>query len=589
MRKSTYFVLLGLLMISSLFGQQKSDVTRIPLSKVLKPKEQPYDEWSVIVKNKPVENYFGEVTTEKIDSKSSSKKVRSFKTPSNSSLKLELGVNFRGLPGVTPPSDNATSISRDGKTIVHLVNSSIRMIDVDGNVLLENTLAKFFDQSGQSIIDPRVLYDYYEDRYIAVAVTPDHEILLAFSKTNDPTGEWNLFVHTPGGLMDFPIIAITEHELFVSVLNLGSDLTKLDQQVHQISKKEGYEGGTLRVKQYILEGAASIISTTPVSAFKDSEYGNSAFFVAISKTGGNTITLFEITDTLGGSPTVEKQDIELSKEYTMKGMVNIKGTDAEVKVPTERTHKALYNNGIVHVVFCAEFEKTGFNSLCYTQIDLKDKKATSYFYNLPNTDLVNPSLDLLPIDSEMNKSGYRTAICYNQGSKDMFASLVAIICDENGNWTEPLVAKEGEGSLGQAGRVGDYTSCVTNFQTNPSFWVSGEFGNASGSRDNWIAEIKISELVGKEEAVKNQPIKVKLGPNPVREMVMISFSLDKNTKGKFVLYNTEGKIIKHLHEGVLKAGMNQLYFNIEGLTKGSYIVKMENADGGMIVEKIIKK
>lgn len=587
----------NLMVLSLAFSQNRSEIITFPLKRVVNAKEQSYDKWAVVLKHKPVKNHFGGSKAEKlkqelIELNKNSTRRPNYITPSKSSLKLNLGVNFKGMYDKSAhPLDDAMDISTKGN-VLHAVNHSLMVKNLQGDLLLENTLNAFFNTKGA--FDPRVAYDHYEDRFIIAAVTfPGAEVVIGFSKTNDPSGEWNIYTLDIGTYLEFPHIAVTEYELLITYLDEINNDNNFQHRLLQISKKEGYAGNDLRTRNHLIltDSAGRLGANALATSVGQNDYGTKAYMVSIEQGTSNNAKFYEITDTLGGNPTIKTSQIEFPEEYAIGGNVAQQGNDVPIRVISERINKAVYYNGKVHAVFGTNLNQSGDLGIYYVEIDVNDHKVNHYTYKKSNSDLVNPSLDLIPV--KLAEGSFRIAIGYHETNKDMLPTLNAIVLDEKKQWTEPLVVNQSKGYLppsGQDGRLGDYTSCVARDFRNSAFWVSGEVGDSSNKRSSWIGEVLIKDLsLDEEDIVSKQPTKIKLIPNPVRESVMISFDVTQDIDGKISLYGISGNLIKILYEGILKAGENRLSFDMATLSTGTYIVKLEDKKGELITKKLLKK
>ncbi len=74
-------------------------------------------------------------------------------------------------------------------------------------------------------------------------------------------------------------------------------------------------------------------------------------------------------------------------------------------------------------------------------------------------------------------------------------------------------------------------------------------------------------------------------PNPFRDMLTISFSIDEPARGLLSVYDMYGKMINVLREGKFLPGTYSLDWKASGLPSGVYIVKL-NTDKGQLIERI---
>ena len=142
---------------------------------------------------------------------------------------LSVGQNFVGNPwGLSTPNDNDMAISNAGM-LISVINTNIFVRNTVTNVNSPiKSLAAFTTpvNSLHQEFDPKVIYDPNADRFVLVClvgfVDTTSKIIVGFSQTNDPSGNWNLYT-LPGNPLnnnlwsDYPMIAMTNKELFLSI------------------------------------------------------------------------------------------------------------------------------------------------------------------------------------------------------------------------------------------------------------------------------------------------------------------------------------------------------------------------------------
>ena len=145
-------------------------------------------------------------------------------------------INFEGNTydnGI--PDDNNIAVSDSGK-ILSAMNSTLNVYDSAGNLIKNISLGAFSNGLGlsQGKYDPKVIYDESADRFIAVCLNGTSDstsyAIIGFSQTNDPAGNWNLYKISGNPLndttwSDFPIIKITQNELFLTLNALHNNST----------------------------------------------------------------------------------------------------------------------------------------------------------------------------------------------------------------------------------------------------------------------------------------------------------------------------------------------------------------------------
>jgi hypothetical protein len=171
-----------------------------------------------------------------------------------------LGVEGNRYNG-SAPNDNTMAISKDG-IVISAINTNIIFYDIHRDTILKNiSLSKFSDTLttvSKHQYDPKAIYDYKEDKFILVYLAgarsdATSDIIVAFSETSDPLGNWNFYT-LPGDAVndtswsDYPAISINDKELIVTINLLqygGSWQTAFRQsEVWQVDKLDGYNGKT---------------------------------------------------------------------------------------------------------------------------------------------------------------------------------------------------------------------------------------------------------------------------------------------------------------------------------------------------------
>jgi hypothetical protein len=135
-------------------------------------------------------------------------------------------VNFQGLAdnNATWPPDTDGCVGPNH--VVTMLNTQVRIQDRSGNTNSTTSLLSWWQSriSGISVVfDPRILYDPYSQRWIAVATanpSTGSAILISVSTSNDPTGSWytyGWYVDTSGyAWADFPTAGFNRDKIVIS-------------------------------------------------------------------------------------------------------------------------------------------------------------------------------------------------------------------------------------------------------------------------------------------------------------------------------------------------------------------------------------
>jgi hypothetical protein len=146
---------------------------------------------------------------------------------------VTVGANFQGLDDASrglasiPDTDGAVGPG----TFVEFINGAFAVYDQSGNLLQFMTSDAFWTAAGVTPIfpfDPRILFDPVSGRWFATSADseePPGHVLLAVSKTSDPTQGWTAFSlpASPDGsaFPDFPTLGINQDGVFISAFGVG--------------------------------------------------------------------------------------------------------------------------------------------------------------------------------------------------------------------------------------------------------------------------------------------------------------------------------------------------------------------------------
>lgn len=520
--------------------------------------------------------------------------------------------NFQGNPyknGV--PMDNSMAISKEGK-VVSVINNSIFVYDSEGEKLTSSSLAAFADTLkivGRKF-DPRVIYDPDQDRfiltYLAGSTIEQSMIILAFSKTNDPAGEWNLY-SLPGNPLndeswsDYPMISITKDEFFLTMNLLkegGSWQTSFKQTViWQLTKKEGYEGNDLKTKLWsdINFDGKPIRNLHPVKG-GSAIYGPNMYFLSNRNFSLQNDSIFFLELTGRHDDNATKLNIDLLQSdstYGVPPLVNQPQNNYYLQTNDARVLDAfLENDQILFVSNSVNFQNN-FGSIFFGHI---------------NTVSTNPTIKAQVYQSDVLEFGYpgiaftgdannmNAIVCMNHASKDIYPGCGVVYYDGS-SFSDYKYVKEGTDIikvLGGSERWGDYIGMQPVYGEIGKCWMAGTFGkDGSGLNTEygtWIAEIQKYGYNSTDEIVSEQ-VKPSVYPNPVNpyQWVHVEFEMEEAQVLSYSIFDTNGKEVELLMRDKTKKGRNLFTFDASALTTGTYFVQVTNADGILFTEQFVVK
>lgn len=290
----------------------------------------------------------------------------------------------------TPP-DNSVAVSNGG-LVVSAMNAHYRVFDRDGTQLISATsFASAFSTkfSGLSKLyyDPRVLYDPDRDRFIIVLLNGNtHEatnILIMFSKTNDPKDGWYLYA-VSGDVMnsqlwtDYPAIAVSDEELFITG-NLFDDFGSYDQSfIIQMKKEQGFKGESLQYQAWTNLNTVNgdrAFSLVPIGYGIQGNYGSGMYFVCNDRTVSDNISLFYVSNHMDASnEQLVRYTISSPFTITTPNFSQQKNSSEFLNTGDARAKSGFYLDGTVHYVLATR-NSQGNSSIAYFRINTATKKS----------------------------------------------------------------------------------------------------------------------------------------------------------------------------------------------------------------------
>ncbi|MCB9232062.1 MAG: T9SS type A sorting domain-containing protein [Bacteroidia bacterium] len=517
------------------------------------------------------------------------------------------GTNFVGNSyAQSVPNDNDCAISDDGM-LVSVINTNIFMYDApNSNNVKIVSLANFSSALGipNSKYDPKVTYDPKADRFIMVFLNGFTEttskIILAFSQTNDPTGNWNLYALEGNPLndttwTDYPIIGMTDKEFFITgnllIPGLSWQLGFSQSIIWQIDKDNGYNGDSLNLSLWsnIKYGGRPIRNLLPIQS-GSTTVGPDIYFLSNRNfdASNDSVFILHLTDTLGAPGAALNVDVK--KSSTPYGMP---------PAAHQKFNQYLQTNDARWLGGFIENDKIQFVGNCVNP----DNGLAGFYHGI--IDNVSSTMDVSGTvlgDSTLdygypniaytgNSSTDNSAmIGFNHASVDTSAGFSAIYFDGTDH-SERLTLKKGDNYInvlsGTAERWGDYSGCQRKYNEPGTVWVSGTWAKSNTDPGTWISEVKAPPSVGVEEEIKRSPVTVESWPNPASEFVTVEFDLEKSMDLEVALYDLQGRQVMLLWADRAKGGKNRFSFSTDPLAMGVFFLKIKGQDGMVASKKIV--
>lgn len=517
-------------------------------------------------------------------------------------------TNFAGNITQGTPNDNDLAISDSGM-IVSVVNQNLLFFNSIGTQVGGATLAVFGRKLGtlNRTYDPRVVYDPDADRFIAVflqgSTSADTRIVTAFSKTNDPTKEWNVYAisgNTFGdsSWSDYPILSISKGELFITVNRLKDNTDWKDgfieSLIWQVNKTQGYAGDTLYQKLYkdIRFNNKPIWSVCPVKG-GSALYGPNMYFLSVrpSALQNDTVFLHEITNTIAsGAAQLTTTVLKADKPYGLQPNA-IQPNGKKLQTNDARILSAMIENEMIHYVANC-IDTTYFSPGVYYG-RIKTFKWPGQTPQINGTIIGYDSLDIgYPSVSYIGGglTDHSALITFSHVSPVHFPGTSVVYVDRDGNISAPVFVKTGLSSISlladSVDRWGDYTGNQRKYNESGVCWINGSFGMNSGNR-TWIAKIKSNDVrlaTPEQQTTKHQ---LAVYPNPSANYLNIDFNIEHTTLLTFEIWDIKGQLVDVLLHDKAKAGLNRFSFNTSYLANGTYLLMIKNDETIIETRKIL--
>jgi len=510
------------------------------------------------------------------------------------------------------PNDNDLAISNGGK-IVSVTNSVIYFYENDSQIhapiSLETFASSFNLPHGK--FDPKVLYDPNEDKFVMVFLNGfginTSMLFLAFSETNDPTGNWNIYT-LPGNPLydsswsDFPMIAFTKDEMFFTINLLrekvGNETWKTTFKqtvIWQIDKATGYAGDSLETRLYHnidFEGTR-IRNLCPVHYGREPN-GDDMYFLSDRNFSLSTDSFFLVY--INGKMNHPSTDIsvELIQSDVPYGVSPSADQPVNRALETNdaRVLDAYLQNDVIH--------------FCGNSVNFKDNHATVFIGRLNDPDGAQ-KLSLKFLEWQGLEFGYPSIEYTGDGTRDESILLVNHSSDtvypgmsamfiQNQKFSDLIRLKNGETTVtvqsGKVQRWGDYTGLQIKYDEQGVVWGSGYFGQRKSSIERvngtYICQLKSPTFtsIGNDAQINST---IKAYPNPVVDFLHIEFTSDKTQICEFRILDIQGKEIKYLQQTKVKAGKNSINLSLDPLKKGIYFLEIVSSHGEQKVIELVKK
>lgn len=412
-----------------------------------------------------------------------------------------IDIGFQALPqGTISPPDTNGAAGPDH--LMTMLNDRVRYQSHDGTEISTNSLSAFWAPLVvSSPFDPKTIYDPFSDRFIAVALSnrrsTSSAVLLAVSKTSDPTAGWFLwkFRADPVGLLwaDYSYVGISDDKITFStnLFTVAADIFSR-VAVFVVDKATVLDGDPITSSRIDTSTIANLAPCLTYDAGIGTQYLVAVGTANFANQG--TLNIYRVTASALSavlelnSSTAKSAPWNLSLISAPQG-----GTGTLIATNDDRVMNAVYRNGSIWTaltVFLPAGAPTSFPTRTgakWWEVDPElgetnqsgviEDPFGDFFYYFPTLS-VNASDDVLVGFSGSSSSSFVGAYyAYRDGT-----SPVSEI-------SEATLLKAGEGSF-SGPRWGDYSATMVDPVDDDSFWTIQEYADAGDRWATWWGRIE---------------------------------------------------------------------------------------------------
>ena len=504
------------------------------------------------------------------------------------------------------PNDNDLAVSNGG-FVVSVLNSNMRVIDTKGKILKNFTLKGLGQIGGiqNSTFDPRVVYDPISDRFIIVFLNGRDEnssTYVCFSKTNDPTQEWyayalpgsNLFMDSTWS--DYPIISISEEDLFITLNMLGNGKGFRDgfieSMIWQVGKQEGYNGDTaLKYNKWngVKLGNRSIWSICPVQG-GEKPNGPNSYFLSVRPTDFQNDSVFvtEIDNTLSsGKAKLSVRVVKTNRKYGVPPNAP-QGNGEWLSTNDGRILTAMIENGVIQFAGNCVDTNSYTAGIFHGYFKATDNTATLNIISSDTVDYGYPDIAYAGNGESWDNSAMLT---FSRVSQKTPSGTAIMYIDRNMGYSDVVIVRSGTSFINQLSdtleRWGDYSGIQRKYDEPRKFWLGGSLGLGS-AHGTVIAEINNPDPALSIPQIENKVFETNVFPNPTtQQWFTVEFDLPQKDILTFSLYDINGKLLSELFKDKVKAGTNRFTFNTAPLATGVYYLSIVQGTQTLKNEKIV--
>jgi hypothetical protein len=366
--------------------------------------------------------------------------------------------------------------------------------------------------AGAGLFDPKLAYDHYAQRWIAVVAarrgTPAGSwLMLAVSQGPDPAGGWWVWAldasvdgsNPSNNWSDYPMLGFDTQAIYITTnqFRFGGNFSYA--KVRILNKTEAYSGGALRWWDFWnLRNPDNSVAFTVQSAmhFRGTGGNPPAYFCNTLWPSGSTLTLWQLNDALamwrGATPNLTRASVPC-RGYDLPPDAEQPGTATRLETNDSRLLCGVFQFvGGVQRLWTAHTTKVTWageavarSGVQWYEIDVGSRTvvqqgvfgATGFYYFFP------------VIQTDISRNAY---LCFSRSSAQEFGSLRQTgrsVGDAANTLQGSALVKAGESAYTGA-RWGDYFGHARDGGDAGRVWLYGQFADALNTWGTWVCSTR---------------------------------------------------------------------------------------------------
>ena len=404
----------------------------------------------------------------------------------NNIYQTDFGFNAINFTGWTPPDP---IIASGLEHLVVMTNGAIGFFQKDGTKDFQDEIEDSFGFWGEVgatgfVFDPEVIYDPYEDRFMAMACerapTSQSFFLLAISDDTNPNGDWYKYrldvTSLAGSDIDSPNIAVDSEAIYLSADFFTGGQKYL---VYILEKQPLLSGEIGETRDLLITGSQSY--GLPVMYNEAPAMYMIEHFEASTN---NKIRLHAITDPLG-NPQRDTYELDVPS-YSPPENPPQMGTTSRPETFDSRFWSCVYRNGSLWAT-----HHQGSNRVMARWYEIKmNNWPLNEDPELYQSGDIDPDPDIRTFFTAIAADGYgNAAMCFARSSPAEYISIARCTRradDPLGTMRDVIIIKNSSAPY-NGGRWGDYSGISCDASDDITFWMHGEYTPGDNIWNTWIS------------------------------------------------------------------------------------------------------